>query len=59
MKQIPECFATAPIVYAVGKNYQIMVSVTRPVVMWVRVGDKNFYDDSNGILRSASESVMW
>ena len=46
-------FETFPAVYAVGKNYQIMVSVTRPVVMWVRVGDKNFYDDSNGILRSA------
>ncbi|MBQ8407909.1 MAG: metallophosphoesterase [Clostridia bacterium] len=46
-------FATVPTVYAVGKNYQIMVPVTCETVMWVRVGDRNFYDDSNGILRSA------
>ena len=46
-------FATFPAVYAVGNNYQIMVPVNCETVMWVRVGDKNFYDDSNGILRSA------
>lgn len=52
MKQIPECFATTPIVYAVGKNYQILVPVTCETLMWVEVGEKNFYDDVNGILRS-------
>lgn len=52
MKQIPECFATTPIVYAVGKNYQILVPVACETLMWVKVGEKNFYDDVNGILRS-------
>ena len=53
MKTLPKEFATAPIVYAVRDTYQIMVPVTCETVMWVRVGDKCFYDDSNGILRSA------
>lgn len=48
----PNEFATLPTVYAVGHNYQIIVPVTCETVMWVRVGDKCFYDDSNGILRS-------
>ena len=52
MKQIPECFATTPIVYAVGKNYQIMVPVTKETLMWVEVDGDCFYDDVNGILRS-------
>ena len=52
MKQIPECFATTPIVYAVGKNYQILVPVNCETLMWVEVGEKNFYDHVNGILRS-------
>lgn len=50
----PNEFATLPTVYAVGKNYQIIVPVTKECVMWVKVGDRCFYDDSNGILRSAS-----
>lgn len=52
MKQIPSCFATAPIVYAIGKNYQIMVPVTAETLMWVEVGGVRYYDDVNGILRS-------
>ena len=48
----PNEFATTPTVYAVGNSYQIIVPVTCETVMWVRVGDKCFYDDSNGILRS-------
>ena len=44
---------TEPAVFAVGDTYQIMVGVTCPVLMWVRVGDECYYDDSNGILRSA------
>ena len=50
---IPREFLTTPIVYAVGKNYQIMVPVSCETVMWVKIGDQCFYDDSNGILRSA------
>ena len=52
MKQIPECFLTTPIVYAVGKNYQIMVPVSKETLMWVEVDGKCYYDDVNGILRS-------
>ena len=53
MKQIPNEFLTTPIVYAVGETYQIMVPVACETVMWVQVGDRCFYDDSNGILRSS------
>lgn len=53
MKSIPKEFVTTPIVYAVKNTYQIMVPVNCETVMWVKVGDQCFYDDSNGILRSA------
>lgn len=56
MNQIPAEFATAPIVYAVGSSYQIIVPVTCETVMWVRVGERCFYDDSNGILRSGNST---
>ena len=46
---------TAPAVFAVENNYQIMVSTTRPALFWVRVGDECYYDESNGILRSLSD----
>lgn len=46
---------TNPAVFAVGDNYQITVLVNCETVMWVRVGDKCFYDESNGILRSAKK----
>ena len=44
---------TNPAVFAVGDNYQITALVNCQTVMWVKVGDKCFYDESNGILRSA------
>lgn len=44
---------TAPAVFAVGDSYQIMVEVSCPTLMWVRVGDEEYFDDSNGIIRSA------
>lgn len=43
---------TDPAVFAVSDTYQIMVPVKCECLMWVKVGDKEFYDDSNGILRS-------
>ncbi len=46
---------TCPAVFAVGNEYQIMVPVTEPSLMWVKVGDKTFYDESNGIMRSITE----
>ena len=46
-------FRTAPAVFAVGENYQIMVEVSCPTLMWVEVGGEEYFDDSNGIIRSA------
>lgn len=43
---------TLPAVFAVGKDYHIMVPVTCETLMYVRVGDECFYDESNGIMRS-------
>ncbi len=45
---------TAPAVFAVGREYQIMVPVTEPSLMWVRVGETCYYDESNGVMRSLS-----
>lgn len=56
MQHLPNSFVTAPTVYAVKNTYQIMVPVTEPLVMWAEVGGRCFYDDSNGILRSACQT---
>ena len=47
-----EMLKTHPAVFAVGDEYQIMVCVKSPCLMWVQVGDEKYYDESNGILRS-------
>ena len=44
--------ATWPSVYAVEKEYQICVLVKSECTMWVQIGEKNYYDHANGILRS-------
>lgn len=44
---------THPAVYAVGDTYHIMVPVDEPSLMWVEIGENRYYDESNGILRSA------
>ena len=41
-----------PAVFAVGETYQILVPVITPSLMWVRVGDRCFYDHAAGVLRS-------
>ena len=41
-----------PAVFAVENEYQILVPVTKPSLMWVRVGEQCFYDHANGVLRS-------
>ncbi|MBO5724184.1 MAG: metallophosphoesterase [Lentisphaeria bacterium] len=53
---LPEFFEAPPCVYAVGNEYQIIVPVFQECLMWVRVGTEEYYDDSNGILRSASHT---
>lgn len=54
MQNLPENFETFPVVYAVRDRYIIIVPVKEETVMWVRIGEKEYYDESNGILRSAS-----
>ena len=54
MSNLPELFETTPVVYAVRDRYIIIVPVKEECVMWVRIGDREFYDESNGILRSAT-----
>ena len=46
---------THPAVFAVENNYQIKMPVNKECLAWVQVGDKTYYDDTNGILRSLSE----
>ena len=43
---------TYPSVWAVGENYQIFVPVKSSTLMWVTVGGENYYDHTNGIMRS-------
>lgn len=46
---------TAPAVFAVEQSYHIMVQVTKPALFWVNVGEKEYYDESNGIMCSLSD----
>lgn len=52
MAQKPEIFAALPTVYEVADKYIIIVPVNEPCLMWVGIGENEYYDDSNGILRS-------
>jgi len=54
MNNLPEIFETYPSVYSVGDRYIIITAVKAPCTMWVKVGDCEFFDDSNGILRTSS-----
>lgn len=46
---------TRPAVFAVHDTYHIMVQTTEESMMWVRIGDKEYFDESNGILRSRTQ----
>lgn len=48
----PQEFDAFPGVYAVDDKYELIIPVNTPTVMWVEIGEKKYYDDSNGILRS-------
>lgn len=43
---------TTPCVFVVNDTYQIMVPVEKESVMFVKVGDKCYYDEANGVKRS-------
>ncbi|MBQ7547448.1 MAG: metallophosphoesterase [Clostridia bacterium] len=41
-----------PAVFAVGDEYQILIPVVAPSLMWIKVGDRCYYDHAAGVLRS-------
>lgn len=46
---------TTPAVFVVGNEYQIMVRIKSPVLFSIIVGGKEYFDESNGIMRSKSQ----
>ena len=46
---------TSPAVFAVGRDYIISIPLKSPCLAFVRVGDRCYYDHSNGILRSSTD----
>ena len=50
-----EYFNHTPAVFAVDKYYQIMMPCEKPCLFSVKVGDKFYYDESNGIMCSMSK----
>ncbi len=51
-KQMCKELATAPAVFAVEEQYQIMVPVNCEMLFWVEIDGKKYSDHSNGIMRS-------
>lgn len=52
MSEIITDFKIYPTVFAVGSDYQIFIPLEFEAIISIRVGEKIYYDDSNGILRS-------
>ena len=52
---LPSVMKYTPAVCAVRNEYQILVPVNLSCVLWVRVGENIYFDDSNGILRSDTD----
>ncbi len=50
--KLPEYMLALPTVFAIGDKYNIFIPFSGEVLVSVRVGDKTYYDDCNGILRS-------
>ena len=44
-----------PCVFAVSKTYQIMVWTEQNSIIYVKLGNKTYYDESNGILKSCNK----
>jgi hypothetical protein len=51
-KEIPVNMVANPTVFAMKNTYQIFMPFSCEVIVWVRVGENIYYDESNGILRS-------
>ncbi|MBQ9086887.1 MAG: metallophosphoesterase [Clostridia bacterium] len=48
-----QALSLKPTVFAVGNTYQILIPVSLPTLMWVKVGEKLYHDDAGGVLRSS------
>ena len=48
-------FKHTPAVFAVDKSYQIMMPCEKNCLFFVKVGNKTYYDESNGIMCSRSK----
>jgi len=51
---LPSHMVCAPTVFAVGQMYQIFIPFNCEVIVRIRVGEREFCDESNGILRSGN-----
>ena len=49
-----EEFKTCPAVFAVKDSYQIMVPVKSDMLFWITVNGNDYFDHSNGIIRSST-----
>lgn len=47
-------FKYAPVVFAVGNEYQIMMQITCESLFRVQIGEKMYFDETNGIMNSIS-----
>ena len=45
-------FNNHPSVFVVGNSYQIMLKADYECLMWLKIGNKYYYDEINGIMRS-------
>lgn len=49
---MPENFICHPTVFAIEKDYQIVIPMKADALVWITVGERKYYDHSNGIIRS-------
>ncbi len=54
MNTLPKEFKCYPSVFTVEDEYQIIIPTAKELLMWVKVGNEEYFDDTNGILRSSS-----
>lgn len=54
IKNLPEVMVCSPSVFAMDGCYKILIPFRCEAVVRVHVGGETYYDDSNGILRSAN-----
>jgi len=49
---MPENFICHPTVFAIEKDYQVVIPMKADALVWITVGNRKYYDHSNGIIRS-------